>query len=269
MSNYPSPFSSVPPSYVAKPGQLQSVAIMCMIDGVLNILYGISLAIGLLFATIICFPLGIYPVILGILEINYATKLMAEPARVNTPAQYLAIMQICNVLFGDVVSLIIGIISLVFYSDPQVRNYFGALGSMGNYSAPPLPPPAAPLPVQPPADQPPGLARQAPTLALDGDLWGQLVVLGGAQQGMIFALRQPVATVGRAPHCDVVLSDPAVSGQHARLEIRDQQVFIQDLNSANGTLVNQQRVTQPTRLYGGETILFVNTAVRFERIGAR
>jgi hypothetical protein len=43
---------------------------------------------------------------------------------VRKPAQYLAIMQIVNIVCGGVISLVTGILSLVFYNDPQVRAYF-------------------------------------------------------------------------------------------------------------------------------------------------
>lgn len=46
-------------------------------------------------------------------------------------------------------------------------------------------------------------------------------------------------TIGKlAPFCDVVIPDNTVSRMHARLEEKDGQVFISDLNSTNGTVRN-------------------------------
>jgi hypothetical protein len=125
---------SLPPTMPAapfppKPGKVQAIAIMCLVDGILNILYGCGLGFGLLCSLLCaCFaPIGVYPIVLGILEILYATKLMTDPIRADKPAQYLAIMQIVNIITGDAVSLAIGIISLVFYSDPEVTGYFEAI----------------------------------------------------------------------------------------------------------------------------------------------
>jgi hypothetical protein len=126
------PPAAVPPAATAfppKPGYVQAIAIMCLVDGILNILWGGGLAVIFLCG---CFtaclaPLGIYPVVLGILEIIYATKLLPDPIRPVRPAQYLAIMQIINIILGDVISLAVGIISLVFYSDPKVKAYFDAM----------------------------------------------------------------------------------------------------------------------------------------------
>ncbi len=44
--------------------------------------------------------------------------------------------------------------------------------------------------------------------------------------------------VGRHDGCDVVLDDPTVSRQHARLLFRDGKWIIHDLHSTNGTCVN-------------------------------
>jgi hypothetical protein len=49
-------------------------------------------------------------------------------------------------------------------------------------------------------------------------------------------------TVGRHPACDVVLDDPSVSRWHARLRFRDGTWMLQDLDSRNGTWVNDVRV---------------------------
>lgn len=48
--------------------------------------------------------------------------------------------------------------------------------------------------------------------------------------------------VGRSRCCDVVLSGPEVSRRHALLRFRDGRWIIQDLESTNGTFVNDVRV---------------------------
>ena len=126
------PPAAVPPAAPAvppKPGYVQAISIMCLVDGILNILWGGGLAVILICGCFtVCFaPLGIYPLVLGILEILYAVKLLPDPIQSVRPAQYLAIMQIINIITGDVISLAVGIISLVFYSDPKVKAYFDAM----------------------------------------------------------------------------------------------------------------------------------------------
>jgi hypothetical protein len=121
-------------SYTSKPGRVQTLAILCLVDGALNIIWAISLAGGLIVSLVgvLCVPIALYPLTLGILEIIYGAKLAANPPKVDEPAQYLAIMQIANILVGDVISLVIGILSLVFYGDPDIKAYFASLSTSGS-----------------------------------------------------------------------------------------------------------------------------------------
>lgn len=57
------------------------------------------------------------------------------------------------------------------------------------------------------------------------------------------ALTKQRTTLGRRPYNDIVISNPAVSGEHALLHCVDGQVSVEDLQSTNGTYVNRQRVT--------------------------
>ena len=50
--------------------------------------------------------------------------------------------------------------------------------------------------------------------------------------------------LGRAPGCDVLLSDPTVSRRHARLRFRDGHWVLQDLRSTNGTSLNETAVVR-------------------------
>jgi len=130
----PAPATGIPP----KPGKVQAIAIMCLVDGILNILWGMSLGGGLLIGmvTACCAPLGAYPIVLGVLEIIYASKLLsASPPRDVKPVQYLAVMQIVNIVTGGVPSLVVGILSLVFYGEAEVKTWYDAVGRGGNPAA--------------------------------------------------------------------------------------------------------------------------------------
>ena len=71
--------------------------------------------------------------------------------------------------------------------------------------------------------------------------------------------RHPVSAspqlVGRSEHAGIVLRDPTVSRQHARIEVKDDQVFLEDLGSKHGTFVNSRRV-QSVRIKPGDLIVF-------------
>jgi pSer/pThr/pTyr-binding forkhead associated (FHA) protein len=49
-------------------------------------------------------------------------------------------------------------------------------------------------------------------------------------------------TLGRRPYNDVVIDNLAVSGEHAALQMAGADVFIEDLNSTNGTYINGKAV---------------------------
>jgi len=126
MENPPKP----EPTATAKPGEVTAIAIITLISGILNIFLGFGLIVTftLGIVTIICIPFALYPIILGILEIIYAAKLLPDPPKPVEPAQYLAIMQIVGIVFGNVISLAAGILALVFYSDQKVKAYFASVG---------------------------------------------------------------------------------------------------------------------------------------------
>lgn len=117
-------------NYVEKPGKVQAIAIMTLINGILDVLWGIGLTITVIIGTfglgLFCAPLTILPSVLGIFEIIYATKLLRNPPR-KYPVQTIAILQICTIIFGDFVGPVIGILNLVFYSDPPVKMFIESL----------------------------------------------------------------------------------------------------------------------------------------------
>ncbi len=58
-----------------------------------------------------------------------------------------------------------------------------------------------------------------------------------------FAFTQESVTIGRNPECDVFLDNPGISRDHVKLTRTTRETyFLEDLGSANGTLVNDVRV---------------------------
>lgn len=87
-----------------------------------------------------------------------------------------------------------------------------------------------------------------------------------SRQGEIVALDEEV-TLGRGGGCTVVLSDDSfVSQVHARLFQRDGKLWLEDLNSTNGTFHNGERVTGvPVRLKRGDRVQFGQTVAEVLR----
>lgn len=102
-----------------KPGMVQAIAIMMLVDGILNCLWGL-----MLFFTIIGIPVAIYSIIVGILELINSSKLLPDPIKISKPPKYIAVLQIINIVSSNVIALVVGILSLVFYNDSNVKAYF-------------------------------------------------------------------------------------------------------------------------------------------------
>lgn len=62
--------------------------------------------------------------------------------------------------------------------------------------------------------------------------------------------------VGRDPNCDIILADSTVSFRHARLAFRQEQWWLEDLRSTNGTYLNDQPVEVPTVITNADRIRF-------------
>lgn len=129
-----------------KPTLINVIAWTTLASGVVNLIWGLA-ASGTVLATIIgiiCTPITILPSILGIFEILYAAKLLSNPPQPVLPSTNIAIFEIACILTGNVFAMVVGILSLVFYNDQIVKDYFAAL----NGTIPPAPVPAVP-PVTP------------------------------------------------------------------------------------------------------------------------
>ncbi len=67
-------------------------------------------------------------------------------------------------------------------------------------------------------------------------------------------LRGDITIVGRAVECDIVITSKRVSREHARLVRQGRRVMLEDLNSTNGTFLNQERILEPMELRDGDIV---------------
>jgi len=85
--------------------------------------------------------------------------------------------------------------------------------------------------------------------------------ISGKYQGGEFPLRMNrEIIIGRSSDLDMVLVEDMVSRRHAKITSTDQDVFIQDLGSTNGTFVNGEKIAGRARLAEGDRIL-VGTSI--------
>ncbi len=112
---HPQQSSSITPI----PGAVLAIGIMAIVDAVFSGLATIGW-----FITICGIPLGIYSLVAAVMAGIYAYKLLSNPPRPLQPSKTLAILQIINIITGNIFSLVFGILSLVFYNQPEVQSYF-------------------------------------------------------------------------------------------------------------------------------------------------
>jgi hypothetical protein len=105
-----------------RPGKVQAIGIMSLIGGILAIIVGISS--GAFSGGLCCFwPGTYYSIVLGIMAIIRASALLGTNAHLERPPTGIAVMHIINIINGDMINLVLGIIILVFCGDEEVQEY--------------------------------------------------------------------------------------------------------------------------------------------------
>ena len=69
-------------------------------------------------------------------------------------------------------------------------------------------------------------------------------------------------TLGRRPYNDIVIDNLAISGEHALFQMAGKQVYLEDLNSTNGSYVNGKAVKKQL-LQNGDTVEVGKYQIRF------
>lgn len=77
-------------------------------------------------------------------------------------------------------------------------------------------------------------------------------VESGFYQGLEWSLDRPSTVIGRGRNADLILSEATISRAHAMIGFKGKQLFVQDLDSTNGTLVNGTREHQAELQDGDE-----------------
>lgn len=78
---------------------------------------------------------------------------------------------------------------------------------------------------------------------------------------VLFKLALPESTIGRSSTCDLVVRDGTVSRRHAQLLVADGIASVADLESSNGTFLNEVR-TSRAQLHNGDRLRFGSVAFR-------
>ena len=86
---------------------------------------------------------------------------------------------------------------------------------------------------------------------------------GGLEQGERFDLIGGLS-IGRSRDADVQIDDRYASGIHARIFNRESRVYVEDMNSTNGTLLNDATLKGEAELLDGDVVRIGDTEFRLE-----
>ena len=105
---------------------------------------------------------------------------------------------------------------------------------------------------------------KASTLVLPQNEVIRLSILQGAQAGAVYDLSRPLVTLGRlGGGADIEIDDTEISRVHCSIEVRRDEILVQDLRSTNGTYLDEMRILSArlapeSRIRVGRTILCVD-----------
>ena len=114
------------------------------------------------------------------------------------------------------------------------------------------------------ADDPSGQATPLPQLE-KRKLVGWLVTFSNDEYGQDYRLFVGKNKIGSATGCDVLISDPSVSGEHCTVLFRENEFLIKDNFSTNGTKINAVG-TDEGKLKDGDEIKLGSTSLKFKTV---
>jgi pSer/pThr/pTyr-binding forkhead associated (FHA) protein len=91
----------------------------------------------------------------------------------------------------------------------------------------------------------------------------KLVILNQGMTGRTFELNIERTTVGRVEDNTFQIADGSVSSHHAEIVLRGSDILIRDLNSTNGTFINNEKITEMV-LKPGQTLRFGQVELKID-----
>jgi hypothetical protein len=106
-------------------------------------------------------------------------------------------------------------------------------------------------------------SRQA--LAAQFAEWA-LVIDDRSCRSRVFVLPGGRVLLGRGAECDLPISDPKLSRQHCSFQSSGDQLYVEDLRTSNGTLVNGHVIQGPTAVSADDTVTIGSTNIRIAKL---
>ena len=92
-----------------------------------------------------------------------------------------------------------------------------------------------------------------------------VAITEGANAGETISLDLAPLLIGRGSDAAIRLDDDYVSTRHARIAASEDQWFVEDLGSTNGTYIGSSRLTQPTTVTLGTKIRIGKTTLELRK----
>jgi len=96
----------------------------------------------------------------------------------------------------------------------------------------------------------------------------KLVVLSEGMAGQSYELKVDRTTVGRVEDNTWPIAQPSVSSHHCEIYLRGNDVVVKDLNSTNGTFINNNQITGEAVLKPGQILKLGQVEMRLDGPGA-
>jgi|TARA_Y100000310_G_scaffold325755_1_gene389756 diguanylate cyclase (GGDEF)-like protein len=90
-----------------------------------------------------------------------------------------------------------------------------------------------------------------------------LVVIDGDFIGEVFPLKKDLITIGRSDEVEITISDASVSRRHTQISQQRLTFFAEDLESTNGSKVNDKPIHAATELHAGDKLTVGDISFKF------
>ena len=90
----------------------------------------------------------------------------------------------------------------------------------------------------------------------------KLAIVGGDAKRADVEIKKLPATIGRAREATITLPHTLVSRKHCEIFMQENQLFVKDLKSLNGTYVNNEKISKPTAIPSGQLLTLGNVTFR-------
>lgn len=90
----------------------------------------------------------------------------------------------------------------------------------------------------------------------------KLIVVGGDAKRTEVSLKKLPVTIGRAKEASITLPHSLVSRKHCELFEENDKLCVRDLNSLNGTYLNNERITEAKSILPGQLLTLGNVTFR-------